>query len=544
MATLLTLQGPDSGRTFPVKVPCTVIGRQFDTDVCLAGKAVSRQHAQLLWRENQFCIEDLGSSNGTFVNGQRLNPHQPTPLGEADTLQIGPYLFALRVEDPTPAEPSYIVRESLNARSLNESVFGQDPAQKLQVVVEIAQHLSRTLDLEPLLDKLLDHVLRLLPQTDRGMVLLCEGDKLVVRAQKCRGEAEASEFPYSRTIVRKALDEGMGLLSEDVHADSRFQASQTLTRLDMRSLMCVPLLGHEGARLGVLQVDRFRRGAPFRVEDLQLLTAVGWQVSVALENAALHAERLREQRLHQELAMAREIQQGFLPQGLDGIASSTVELFAQVFPAREVAGDLYDFLRMADGRIAFYIGDVSGKGMPAALFMVAVHTLARHLAKEDCQPSRTLYKLNSALAADNPSGMFVTLGYGCYSPGSGAVVLSCAGHPSPLLRHADGRVEEISLPPGRLLGFDENDIKLHDTHVTLVPGDALIFFTDGVTEARAPESRELFGLARLQRVVEGLPADETLARWAERIQEAIALYTGTRELQDDVTLLLLRHKGT
>jgi serine phosphatase RsbU (regulator of sigma subunit) len=541
MAILITLQGPDVGRKFPVEATCTVVGRQADSGICLTAKAVSRQHAQILARDGGYLLEDLDSSNGTYLNGKRLLPHVPVPFSERDTLQIGPYLFALR-PSPTPAstETNLVIREQVSAVNMTQSVYRSDPALQLQVVMEIAQHLARTLDLEPLLDKLLDQLMRLLPQADRAMVLLCEGERLVVRGQRCRRQEDSTSYPYSRTIVSRALEEGVGILSDDVHADSRFRGSTTLTSLDLHSLLCVPLIGQDGKRLGVLQVDRFRQGLPFRSEDLHLLTAVGMQVAVVLENAGLHAELLREERFRQELQLAHEIQQGFLPSEFDELRDRGFELFARVQPAREVAGDLYDYVLRPDGRLAFYVGDVSGKGMPAALFMVACRTLARHLAASSASPAATLGCLNAALAADNPGGMFVTLAHGIYTPGTGELVVASAGHPMPLRRRADGQVEEVAHRPGRLLGYGEGDLHLNDAHLTLAPGELLVFYTDGFTEARAPVTREMFGLDRLREVVSGFATDVPLAACADQATAAVEQFTDTKDLQDDLTLFLLR----
>jgi sigma-B regulation protein RsbU (phosphoserine phosphatase) len=311
----------------------------------------------------------------------------------------------------------------------------------------------------------------------------------------------------------------------------------------LHSLLCVPLIGQDGKRLGVIQVDRFRRGLTFRIEDLQLLTAVCLQVAVVLENAGLHAEILREQRLHQELALAREIQQGFLPQELEGFPNADFEVLGQVFPARQVAGDLYDFLRAAGGKLAFFVGDVSGKGMPAALFMVAVRTLSRHLAAAGDNPAATLGRLNSALSADNPSGMFVTLAHGLYDPSTGEVVLASGGHPPPLLRSAGGRVEEVALSTGRLLGFEDADLHLHERHFTLNPGETLVFYTDGVIEAREPAGKAMFGTERLKDVVRELDQSLSLADCAARVKGAVARFTAADDLQDDLTLFFLRRKA-
>ena len=542
MAILLITHGPDTGRTFPLDGDVTVLGRQADSGICLPAKAVSRQHAQLhRTPEGGFQIEDLDSSNGTFVNGARLPPFTRQTLTERDTLEVGPYTFGLRpAPTQVPTEPNLVIREKVNAVALNQSIYGQDAGQKLQTVLEISQHLSRTLEEEPLVDKLLEQLMRLFPQADRGMVLLGEADRLVVRGQRARHQEDASTHPFSRTIVKKALEEGIGILSDDIRGDQRFQASATITSLEIRSLLCVPLIGSDQKRLGVIQLDRTRPGRAFRIDDLQLLTTLGLQVAVVLENAALHREVLREQRLMQELVVAREIQQSYLPTDFQDYRKAGLDLFACVHPARQVSGDLYDLLSLPDGRLAFLVGDVSGKGMPAALFMVAVHTLSRHLAATADSPSATLVRLNEALAADNPSGMFVTVAHGLYKPTTGEVVLASAGHPLPLLRRASGQVEDMNHKTGRLLGYDTSEMHLTDARLSLGVGDTLVFYTDGFTEAREPAQRQMFGLERLRQVVAGFQPSQPLSTCADRAKAAIDQFTASTELQDDLTLLMLR----
>jgi serine phosphatase RsbU (regulator of sigma subunit)/pSer/pThr/pTyr-binding forkhead associated (FHA) protein len=539
MAILITLQGPDSGRKFTLDGNPTVLGRQLDCHIVLDAKAVSRQHAQIENEDGAFFVQDLQSSNGTFVNGTRITGR--VPLRERDTLQVGPYLFGLRLAPtPTSSEANLVIREQVSAVASNHTLFRQDPAQKLQAILEISQNLARTLDLEPLLTKLLDQLLGLFPHADRGMVLLCEADHLVVRAQRSRREQDSSTYPYSRTIVKRALEDGVGILSDDVRQDRRFQSSETIASLNVRSLLCVPLIGQDGKRLGLIQMDRFLAGAPFRLEDLQMLTAVGLQVAVVLENAALHAELLREERFRQELAMAREIQQGFLPTEFDVCRDAGLDLFARVHPARQVSGDLYDFFPLPDGRLAFFVGDVSGKGMPAALFMVAVRTLIRHLAPEAATPAEALVKLNTALAADNPSTMFVTLAHGIFDPKAGEVVLASGGHPAPLLRRTGGAVDEVPVPAGRLLGYEGGNLRLEDTRVALGPDETMVFYTDGFTEAREPGGRGMFGLERFREVVGTFEPSVPLADCVDKAKEAVDQFIRAPDLQDDLTLLLLR----
>lgn len=541
MAILITLKGPEAGRKFSLHADHTILGRQEDATICLTGKAISRQHAQISQREAAYFVEDLGSSNGTYVNGIRIRPRAPVPFTDHDSLQIGPYMFGLRhaPDPPTRAEPALVVRETVSALTFRQSL-AQDPARKLGVVLEIAQNLGRTLELDPVLDKLLEQLLQLFPQSDRGLVILCEDAKLMVRAQKCRGNLDETAVPFSRTIVQRALEEGAGLLSEDVQGDERFRASDTITSLNLHSVLCVPLITPEGRKLGVVQLDRFRGGPGFKVEDLHVLTAVCLQVTVVLENVELHSQRLQEERLQQELALAREIQQGYLPRTLDGFPDANFEILGRVFPARQVAGDFYDYFPTRDGRLAFFIGDVSGKGMPAALFMVAVRTLIRHLAKDPGSPAQLLTKLNNALADDNPGCQFVTLAHGIFDPRSGEARLVSAGHPPPILRLADSRVETVPLQTGRLLGYSEGELKFPELCLTLSPGDLLAFFTDGVIEAREPVGRLLFGKDRLLQLCSEFTPRRKLTDCAEQVKSAVEAYTETKEMQDDVTVLMLR----
>ena len=408
-------------------------------------------------------------------------------------------------------------------------------------MLEIAQHLGRTLDPETLFGQLLDHLLRLFPQADRGMVLLCEGERYVVRAQRSRIQREHSDYPYSKTIVRRALEDGVGLLSEDVGGDPKLVLSATLLKLNLRSFLCVPLIGSEGRRLGVIQLDCIRAGQIFRPDDLEVLTALGLQVAGVLENALLHAELLREARLRQEIMMAREIQQQFLPTDFfQAVSQGRYELYAHVDPALEVSGDLYDFFPLPDGRLAFFLGDVSGKGMSAALFMIAVRTLSRHLAPSASGPAEMLRLLNKALVADNPTALFVTLVHGMYDANTGTVLLASGGHPPPLLRRANGTVEQVALKPAVMLGCSPLELVANEVRIDLAPGETLILYTDGYTEAFAPDGKTMFGVQRLCEVLGGSHTSLPLERCAEEASAAVQQFTGKTELQDDQTLLLLR----
>jgi sigma-B regulation protein RsbU (phosphoserine phosphatase) len=239
--------------------------------------------------------------------------------------------------------------------------------------------------------------------------------------------------------------------------------------------------------------------------------------------------------------MARDIQQSFLPTAFD-IPGGNPEIFARVHPAREVSGDLYDFFLLPDGRLAFSVGDVSGKGMPAALFMIAVRALSRHLAPAAAGPAQLLQRLHQALVADNPTALFVTLISGFYDPRDGSVLLCSGGHPPPLLRRADGTVEEVMLTPGRMIGCAAVHVIAHERRLALEPGETLALYTDGFTEAFSP-SGSMFGCERLSEVISTLPPGASLAEWAATVSAAVHQFSQASELRDDQTLLLLRRLG-
>jgi serine phosphatase RsbU (regulator of sigma subunit)/pSer/pThr/pTyr-binding forkhead associated (FHA) protein len=538
MATLLVVTGPRPGE-FPLKGDRTRISREPGADIYLPSQLVSRNHAQIVRVGDAFFIEDLGSRNGTFVNGKAITGR--VPLTPKDSLQIGEYLLSLDTSAPPPpatVDTDELIREQVQVSLANVSLFSQDATQQLQMVMEITQELGTAQDVQAVLDQLLPRLLRLFPRADRGLILLCEQGRLTVRAQHSRHLGEP-DFPYSSTIVKKSLADGIGILCEDVHADARFVESKSLSAGAVRSLLCVPLICKDGRRLGVLQLERLAAATPFELSELRLLSTVALQVAVVLDHAALHAEQVRQQVLLKELAVAREIQAGFLPTDFAVPTGAGVQHFAGIRSAREVSGDLYDFLWLPDGRLALFVGDVSGKGMPAALFMIAVRTLARHLAPGGTSPAQTLARLNTALAADNSTMMFVTLAHGVYDPATGELVLASGGHPPPLLVRTNGEVQEVSLPTGRLLGYPMGKFQLTDTRLTLAVGETLVFYSDGYTEAFAPDGETMFDVDGLKKVFRGCQA-VPLSDCAARAQKAVQQFTRGPEVQDDQTLYLLR----
>ena len=362
MAKLVVVQGVGDGPPqFSLDGQDMILGRQPDVDLRLDAREVSRRHARITCAGKQYYLEDLGSSNGTFINSTRLQGK--IELNEQDQIRIGPYLF--RFEAAPDSEQELVIRASVTAHASNVDLYRHDAERKLQAVLEIAHQVTRSLDLNDILPRLLDHLMRLFTQADRALILMMEGEHLVVRAAVVPepvAQRRSRLQPLSCT-ARAGRGRRPGRRGRHGRQAVRHDADHEPARHPV-----VPLRAVQGPRrpdLGVLQLDSTRIGFPFTEDDLHLLTAVSLQASTVMENAGLHIELIKKERMEHDLALAREIQEGFLPQEFDSLASN-VELFARVYPALEVCGDFYDFQVLDDGRLAFTVADVSGKGMPAA----------------------------------------------------------------------------------------------------------------------------------------------------------------------------------
>jgi phosphoserine phosphatase RsbU/P len=533
MPRLIILNGAESDSAFDLDAAEVVIGRQTGTQIRLEGPKVSRRHARVFREGENFRVEDLGSSNGTFLNGVRLQG--TASLKSWDEIGIGSYLLRYETAD-TP--PEMTIRARTAANTANAELYGGDAANKLQIILRLSSDLGRSLDMDSLLRQVLDHLFELFPQAERGLIIFLDEARPRVRAQKQRpGLAPASGF--SASIAQRVAAEGVGILAEDLPSDSRFAEAQSILTLGVRSLICVPLQTKAGKALGVLQLERKATGHQFTPEDLRLLTTIGLQVAVTLDNAQLHQELLARQRIENEVALAREIQLGYLPTEAPALPLKNFELHAELLPAHEISGDFYDYFSLGASRLALAVGDVCGKGIPAALFMSMVRALLRNLAERHDDPGLILKELNNAVTRQNPKCQFVSLGFVVFDPATRALEAASAGHPLPCLRRADGAVETLAVPQGPLLGFAERADPYPKLRRQMEPGELLLLYTDGVTEA--PDgSHAMFGVDRLRTALGRSPLPHRLNEWTEVLRKDIESFTGTNTREDDITLALLR----
>lgn len=414
------------------------------------------------------------------------------------------------------------------------------PAAHLATLYEISQTINSTLDLDEVLELVMDQVIAV-TGAERGFLMLRSRDEgregeMVFRVARGidQQEIEQPSFQVSRSVVEGVAASGEPVLTANAAEDVRFSGTKSVVLKGLRSILCVPLRLKERTT-GLVYVDNRLQAGIFGQEDLDLLVSFGNLAAIAIENARLYQVAVEKGRMEQELKLAREIQRSLLPAATPEI--SGYEIAADWRAAREVAGDFYDFIQLADSdQLGVLIADVSDKGAPAAIYMAVARSLIRGNAAGAACPLEAIERANRLIVADSRAGMFVTAFYLVLSPGSGTVRYVNAGHNLPLLRRADGEIVELEKGGMALGWFEENP--LVERQLTLESGDLLVLYTDGVTDACNREMTE-FGKQRLWEVVaagDGLSARSAL----EQITRAVSRFADGAAASDDITLVVVR----
>jgi serine phosphatase RsbU (regulator of sigma subunit)/pSer/pThr/pTyr-binding forkhead associated (FHA) protein len=560
MASILILKSPggNQGQRVPLDADKTVLGRNPDCQVVINGTAVSRTHAQILRVEGRYYIEDLAARNKTFVNNQEIAPHTHVPLKENDRIKICDFLCTFHegqgIRPPLPAafqpEPQEAPEEPGGSTTVEAALSGvgtnvlleTQPAEKLKALLDITASLSKTLELDPLLPKIIDSLFQLFKQADRCFVILQDEQtkKLIPKVIKTRRPQDEASARFSRRIVNQCLENFQALLSDDASQDSRFAMSQSIADFRIRSVMCAPLGSQTGQAFGVLQLDTQDRSKKFAQEDLRLLMCVASQASIAMENAKLHEDLVSRERLKRDLELARQVQRSFLPTKAPDIPG--YEFFSHYESAQEVGGDSFDFIPLPQNRLAVTLGDVAGKGVPAALLMAKFSADVRFCMLTEAGPAAAITRLNALLHEAGLTDRFVTLAAGLLDPAQHTVTLVNAGHPSPLLyRRATGTLADAvpnavaGLPIGILEGHEYSSCQ-----VRLEPGDCLLAFSDGVTDALDVQGRWF----QVQGIHDAVRGERLSPReLGERIVKAVTVHAAGRSQHDDITLVCFGRTG-
>ena len=412
--------------------------------------------------------------------------------------------------------------------ALNESA-----PRSLKLLNEVHRALARPLTHEALVDLILESAFTHL-RPEEGALFLRRADGTLYCAGS-RGRA-GEEFVLSRRLLREVADGGQAALVEDLSRDERYRSSESLMDIGVRSLLAAPLLDAQGSA-GMIVLHSWATLRKFQEEDLELLVSLASAATLRLRTITAAEEAARRQILDKELGLAHEIQMGMLPRRFP--ERPEFDLAAGLRPARSVGGDLYDFI--LDGpRLFVIVGDVSGKGVGAALFMAVTRTLFRAVVPGARGLEDVVARMNRELATDNDRAMFVTAFLACLDVKTGNLDYTNAGHNPPYLLDGTGGLQAITGARGLPLGVFED--QTHGTdRLTLRPGDTLYVFTDGVTEAFRPDG-VAFGESRLEAMLAAAAAAPP-RRLVDATLAALDAFVSGAPPADDVAVLALRYRG-
>ncbi|HWP42008.1 MAG TPA: SpoIIE family protein phosphatase [Blastocatellia bacterium] len=546
------------------------IGRSSRNDICLGDPFASRLHAELRREGDQVLLVDTGSANGTYLNGQRVNG--PVRLEIGDLIRIGETEIEYASGDqamlsgatvflsgPVAAQlPADTITTPISSRSTSDLISsiqsgiisgelrrpsGAQPARApempgrdlLSIVSQVGIALLPRTSLEDTLKMTIDIVFQAIP-AERGFLFLKEGDELtckIARGASADALSHASQVQISRSITNRVLTSRESVLTSDAMQDPRFQSQNSVVLSQIRSVMAVPLASGEET-FGMIYVDNPFHNR-FQEEDLKVLTTIASVASIKIEHERLLEERLEKRRMEEELKVASEIQmrlQPVSPPKINGWDMTGVS-----FPCREIGGDYYDFIqRKRDNRLVIAVGDVSGKGTGAALLMSSLHAAVRAQSQARTSISEVMGEINHYIYENSPPNKYLTLFYGALDPETGTLVYSNGGHNPPILVRRTGeilRLDKGGLPVGLMQSaeYSEDSIQFQ-------PGDALVIYSDGITESVNDRDEE-FGEERLIDVVRN-NLHRSASGMRDRIDEALSRFVGNAAPVDDMTLMIIK----
>jgi serine phosphatase RsbU (regulator of sigma subunit)/pSer/pThr/pTyr-binding forkhead associated (FHA) protein len=546
MAMELVISQPEGAlKTVELRTTPMSLGRSADNDLPYPDDPwLSRYHLCFERRAGNWFVRDCESRNGTILNARALR--EPRRLRAGDRLYAGNLTIEVRERASSPEQVIRFVpeerdsstRESTVVTSLDNvlgktGVTGQAVKEAplasgrvVQALIRAGQELASHQPLEEVFSVILNLALSAV-QAERGVILTLEKGELALRASKGDG------FTISTAVRDRVLREKCSLMVTDAQTDSALREQKSIVLHRVRSMLAVPLQTRDRV-IGLIYVDNGAVIRPFSKEDLDLLTVMANVAAIRIEHARLAEVEQNEKLIELELAQASEIQQSLLP--AEAPAREGYDVAGYNLPCRAVGGDYYDFLNYKDGRLGLVVGDVSGKGLPAALMMSSLQARVQMLVETSPDPAQAVATLNRKFAERCPLGKFITFFYALLDCETGRVSYSNAGHNYPILIRADGTVEQLRRG-NLILGIDPGvDYELNET--VLQPGDLLALYSDGVTEARRASGEEFGdqGLTAFLRARHAEPSRQVVEALAQHVRE----WCGEPSFHDDFTVLLLR----
>ena len=523
-----------------------VIGRSSRCDLTVPDRCLSRQHVRLSRADDDWVVEDMGSRNGTRLNGTMISGATPITPGDVIDASMSRITFG-GGGAATPTQSSWedghsIFRAASDIISESEREFTRPSdtgteelhraADQLRVLYDVHQALDESTTPEELLDGVLERVfVHLRPQ--HGAIFLTENDNLI-RATSRSQVSGTDEFPESTSLASEVIGKGLAAVVLDTSTDDRFNAAESLLDAGVRTLVAAPLLTPAGA-IGMIVLSSTLATRQFGENEMELLTVVASATGLRLRNLALAEEAAERRRFEQEVAVARRIQVALLPAENPQIAG--LEIHGGNTPSRGVSGDYYQVIDRPDKHeVAVIVADVSGKGIGASLLTSYVDALVNAYLGENLEPLEIFNRVSPQMNAKTPVESFATAFLGILSVDTGDLRFASAGHDPTILVRAGGETE-LLMPTGMPLGLMP-EATYTSSEATLQPGDSIVLYTDGITEAANPEQDE-FGRERLVEVCQE-HVGESPKDLANSIHVAVDAFVEGVPYHDDRTLVILR----
>jgi serine phosphatase RsbU (regulator of sigma subunit)/pSer/pThr/pTyr-binding forkhead associated (FHA) protein len=519
------------------------LGRSASCTFPIADNFLSRTHAELVARDGKWFLRDRGSVNGTFVNGVQID--REMAVGTGDSIRLGD--SELRIVDGTRGDAITQVdiepaRET-SVEQIADFVLDEEQvtetAERTVIIHRLALELLGEKSMSELFETIVDHVMEVMSPSRVAIALLGEdGESLQIAEFRSRDGSDLGELTISSTLLSQIIGQRRVLSFTDIGANEFLAAAKSIVMQGIHSALCAPLLANHRV-LGVLYLDYQHTTRLITEEDAQLAAQIARVAAIKLESTRLRESALEKERMDESLRVAQAIQMRMLPQEFPlRTEESLFEIAAAIRPAKQVGGDFYDFFHTEDDRLYLCIGDVSGKGMPAALLMAVTRALFRSMILQGESPARIMAAVNRQLAQESEADMFVTAFCAVLDLPTGELHYSNGGHNPPFVVGGDGVVTELSTKPGLVLGFMEGFDFVEQTH-RLSPGDALYLDTDGISEATNHEG-ELFMVERLQKVLEQ-NASRGMGEIISSVIASVEGFVAGAPQSDDLTLMAIRY---
>ncbi len=530
-------------RTVKLGDDVVLVGRANDNDIQLLDSRISKRHAEIRREGKQFVLQDAGSRAGVFVNGDRV---ERQALVEGDLITFGPF-------DPPSVAVRLAAAESSSVDSaptpLSELPGGgaQHDLENLSRFLEFSRVYAGGVELSAVLDRVVDVAMEITNAERGSLILVRDGGSLdfeVVR-ERGRGAVPREGYRVSETIVQEVVARREPRVVSDIALDEDLSAVRSIVALQLGSAVAVPLwrfaLGQSDDRaqstdevFGVLYMDSRARRDAFSQFDVGMLESLARDASSAIENARLLRDAEEKRRMEREIRTAREVQAALLPENY--WSDPHFEIAGSCVPCLDLGGDYLDQFRLRDGRPAFVVADVCGKGLPAALLAAAVQGALASEMDSDHDLGTIIARVNRVVSRLAPLGDFISLLCCVLSP-DGELTYVNAGHCPLITVHGD---EVQSLVTGGMALGILDDAKYEVRSVQLRRGEVALLYTDGVLEAESPQG-ELFGSEQLNALLtqEGGDANQVV----HRVIDAVERFRGDRPVADDITLMAIRYAG-